>query len=136
MPENILDICRLQWDMRGPALFLPFLARFRRDTPSLGNGLLPGRFFRSLPRGYLSPVPKHFQDSLSTSQSTSVAQFTSISFFPPSFSSTSLYPFVFRSENAGVNLVLYTSLNFKRWLFICILEMPIAINNNNRLCLH
>lgn len=73
---------------RASAFFTLFRARFRRDTPSLGNGLPPGRFFHPLPRGYLSPVPKHLEDSLSTSQSTSVAQFTSISLlFSSSFSS-------------------------------------------------
>lgn len=89
---------------RGSAFFTLFRARFRGDTPSLGNGLPPGRFFHPPPRGYLSPVPKHFEDSLSTSQSTSVAQFTSISFFTLFFH-PSLYSFVFGDRRCQFSFI-------------------------------
>lgn len=85
----------------GQRFFALFRAWFRRDTPSPGNGPpLLSRFFYSLPRSYLTLVPKPFKDSPYPSQSTPAAQFTFASFLLPSYPSLYLfYPFVFRSEH-------------------------------------
>jgi len=99
MPENILDICRLQWDMRGPTLFLPSF------EPGLDE-IHPGPVMaRSSSSAFLTPFHETTSHSCPNpskarpppSQSTSAAQFTPASFL---FSS---YPFIvhlssFRSE--------------------------------------
>lgn len=95
---------------RASAFFLPsFEACFRRDTPSPVMARYPIRFFRLLPRGYLSLVPKPFEGSpvppplLIAKHVGRSIYFCSLSSIPSSFLSTFQAP---RSDqSAGVNLV-------------------------------